>query len=94
MDTLKFRERIQERAQRGESLTDDEISFITHGSLDLAGTDFDNNPDKARWASTSDRVLQKPANTITADDAKNVTSKEVGLPCIPCQSLTTPGARL
>lgn len=84
MDTLTFRERIQERAQRGERLTDDEISFITKGSQDLAGTDSDNSPDKVRWASTSDHILRKPANTITADDAKNVTSKEVCLPCIPC----------
>jgi uncharacterized coiled-coil DUF342 family protein len=39
MDTLMIRERIQERAQQGERLTDDEISFITKGSEDLAGAD-------------------------------------------------------
>lgn len=38
MDTLMFRQRIQERMQQGERLTDDEIAFITKGSEDLAGT--------------------------------------------------------
>lgn len=37
MDTLMFRKRIQERAQQGERLTDDEIGFITRGSEELEG---------------------------------------------------------
>lgn len=38
MDTLRFRERIDERVRQGERLADDEISFITEGSRELAGT--------------------------------------------------------
>lgn len=54
-----FRERIHSRARQGERLTDDEISFITNGSEDLAGTgsgSFTPAP-----SSSSDRVQILPS---------------------------------
>jgi hypothetical protein len=58
----------------------------------------DNSPgapsDKAQWASTADQVLRKPANAITMDDAKNMTSKEVWLSWMTRGLLTTPDTRL
>lgn len=34
-------------------------------------------PEQVEWAAKAEQVLSKPANKITADDAKNVTAKEV-----------------
>jgi hypothetical protein len=50
--------------------------------------------DKAQWASTADQVLRKPANAITMDDAKNMTSKEVWISWMIRGLLTTPDTRL
>ncbi|RJE18121.1 hypothetical protein PHISCL_09537 [Aspergillus sclerotialis] len=77
MDTLMFRQRIQERMQQGERLTDDEIAFITKGSEDLAGTPPGELPDKTQWASRAEQVLRKPANEINMNDSKSLSSKEV-----------------
>lgn len=37
VDTLQFRERINQRRNEGRPLTDDEIQCITNESTDLAG---------------------------------------------------------
>lgn len=38
MDTIQFRQRINERRLDGQPLRDDEINFITNQSTDLAGS--------------------------------------------------------
>lgn len=42
--------------------------------LTMADTRY---PEQVEWAAKAEQVLSKPANKITADDAKNVTAKEV-----------------
>lgn len=107
MSTLQFRERIHERAARGEALTDDEVEEITRESAELAGADSGESltyhnitlqtsaedrphsrdvntgptdvvdPLRSQWASRSDQILHKPANTINQTDARELHSKEV-----------------
>lgn len=38
--------------------------------------------EQSRWESKADEVLRKPANAITTDDAKDLTSKEVSWPFV------------
>ncbi|EBA27501.1 conserved hypothetical protein [Aspergillus fumigatus Af293] len=92
MDTLRFRERVHQRRRHSQPLTDEEITYITQQSAELADesltvfnlvevfgakrTRDQVNPDQIRWASKAEQVLSKPLNEITMDDARNLTSKE------------------
>ncbi|KAL1964570.1 hypothetical protein VTN77DRAFT_6867 [Rasamsonia byssochlamydoides] len=80
MSTLQFRERIHERARKGERLSDEEIAEITRESAELAGADSgpteEVNPQQAQWATQADKVLSKPANRISRVDASDLHSKE------------------
>ncbi|KAH2573437.1 hypothetical protein KXV70_009264 [Aspergillus fumigatus] len=68
MDTLRFRERVHQRRRHSQPLTDEEITYITQQSAELA--------DESLTASKAEQVLSKPLNEITMDDARNLTSKE------------------
>ncbi|GIJ89107.1 hypothetical protein Asppvi_008036 [Aspergillus pseudoviridinutans] len=78
MDTLRFRERVHQRRRHSQPLTDEEITYITQQSAELADEALTDkvNPDQIRWASKAEQVLSKPLNEITMDDARNLTSKE------------------
>lgn len=48
MDTLQFGNRLNERARRGERLSDEEIEFITNKSAEMA-----NAPTGKPWKTVS-----------------------------------------
>ncbi|OQD77112.1 hypothetical protein PENDEC_c003G02626 [Penicillium decumbens] len=80
MDTLQFRNRLNERARRGERMSDEEIEFITDKSTELANASVDEedhvHADRVRWATKAHKVLSKPANEINEQDASDVMSEE------------------
>ncbi|KAL1991285.1 hypothetical protein VTN49DRAFT_5789 [Thermomyces lanuginosus] len=74
--TLQFRQVMNDRARRGERLTDEEIDEITRETIDLAGTSSNENSLQSEWANRSREILQKPANRLTNNDARELHSLE------------------
>ncbi|BDD61529.1 hypothetical protein MAP00_006570 [Monascus purpureus] len=71
---------LQERARRGERLSDDEIGSMTQQTASLAGVPDGSranmNPDQICWAAKADEILGKPADQINSDDGRALQARE------------------